>query len=121
VIRGLDYLAIVVSLAVAAWAFVDCARMRAPGQTQYLGMGVVWVLVAAQGVVATVRLAGGAGPATTSDTVTFVGYLLTTVLLPVAGVVLARMEPTRWGSALVGAAAVIVPVLVVRMLQVWNG
>jgi hypothetical protein len=31
------------------------------------------------------------------------------------------MEPTRWGSGLIGAAMVIVPVLLLRMQQVWGG
>ena len=120
-IRGLDYLAIAVSLLLGAWAFIECARMRPPSQGLFAGTAVVWVLVAVQSAIATVRLIAGAGPATSGDTVTFVGYLLTAVLLPIAGIILARMEPTRWGSALIGAAAVVVPVLVFRMLQVWNG
>jgi len=121
VIRGLDYLSIAVSLLLSVWAFVECARLRPPGQALFAGMAVTWVLVTAQAVIATVRLIGGAGPATGGETVTFVGYMLTAVLLPIAGIILARMEPTRWGSALIGAAAIVVPVLVVRMLQVWNG
>jgi hypothetical protein len=120
VISGLAYLAIAVSLAVAVWAFVECARTRAPGQALYTALTVVWVLVTAESVVATVRLIGGSGPSSSNETITFIGYLLTTVLLPIAGIILARMEPTRWGSALIGAAAVVVPVLVLRMVQVWN-
>ena len=42
------------------------------------------------------------------------------VVVPPAGVVLARMEPTRWGSLLIGAAAVVVPVLILRLGQIWN-
>jgi hypothetical protein len=121
VIRGLDYLSIAVSLLLSVWAFIECARLRPPGQALFAGMAVTWVLVTAQAVIATVRLIGGAGLATGGETVTFVGYMLTAVLLPIAGIILARMEPTRWGSALIGAAAIVVPVLVVRMLQVWNG
>ena len=120
-IRGLDYVCIAASLLLSVWAFVECARMRPPGPALFAGTAVTWVLVTAQAVIATVQLIAGEGPSTSGDTVTFVGYLLTTVLLPIAGIILARMEPTRWGSALIGSAAVVVPVLVLRMLQVWSG
>jgi hypothetical protein len=73
-----------------------------------------------QVVVLVVQLSGGHRPVG-GDMVTLIGYLLTAVLLPPAGLVLARMEPTRWGSLLIGAAAFIVPVLILRLGQIWNG
>jgi hypothetical protein len=121
VIDALALAGIVGSLAVAVWAFLLCARNELPSRSLYVGMVVVAALVAAQVGIATVRLIGGAGPSGSSRIVTFVGYMLTALLLPPAGAVLARLEPTRWGSALIGAAMVIVPVLILRMQQVWGG
>lgn len=120
-IDALALAGIVGSLALAVWAFLACWREQAPDRALFTGLAVVAVVVAVQVVIATVRLIGGAGPNGTDRVVTFVGYMLTTLLLPPAGAVLARMEPTRWGSGLIGAAAVIVPVLLLRMLQVWDG
>ena len=111
----------VLSLALAVWAFVEFARQREPSRPLFYGLGVVEVLVLIQVVVFVVRLAGGGGPAESSEQVTLIGYLFTAALLPPAGAVLARMEPTRWGSLLIGSAAVIVPVLILRLGQIWNG
>ncbi len=47
------------------------------------------------------------------------GYLITTLALLPAGVIMARMEPTRWGSVILGGAALVVPVLVIRLQQVY--
>ena len=58
-------------------------------------------VVLVQSVVAVVRLATGDHPV---ELPTFVGYLLTTVLFMPAGLSLARMEPTRWGSVIAGGA-----------------
>jgi len=121
VIGALAVVTHVVSLALAVWAFVEFARHREPGRPLFLGIGVVEVLVVLQVIVLIVKLAGGQGPAEGSAQVTLIGYLITTVLLPPAGAVLARMEPTRWGSLLIGSAAIIVPVLILRLGQIWNG
>jgi hypothetical protein len=51
---------------------------------------------------------------------TFVGYLLTAVLFLPAAAALARMEPTKWGSVIMGAAALVVAVLSLRLLQTWT-
>lgn len=110
----------VLSLALAVWAFAEFFRHRAPTRPLFAGLWVVEALVAVQVVALVVRLAGGGEPHG-GDMVTLIGYLLTAVLLPPAGGVLARMEPTRWGSLLIGVAAVIVPVLILRLGQIWNG
>ncbi|GAA3451134.1 MULTISPECIES: hypothetical protein [Dactylosporangium] len=108
----------VLALALAVWAFVECFRQREPGKPLFIGLWVVEALVLAQVVALVVLLIDGRRPG--GDMVTLIGYLLTAVLLPPAGIVLARMEPTRWGSFLIGAAAVLVPVLILRLGQIWN-
>jgi hypothetical protein len=121
VVYGLALAAIACSLALAVWAFVACARQQPPTRALFVGLGVVAAVVTAQVVIATGQLVSGRGPHGADRIVTFVGYLLTVLLLPPAGAVLARMEPTRWGSGLIGAAAIVVPVLILRMQQVWSG
>jgi hypothetical protein len=110
----------VLSLALAVWAFAEFVRGHAPGRPLFAGLWAVEALVLVQVVALAVRTAGGHDPAG-GDLVTLVGYLLTAALLPPAGIALARMEPTKWGSLLIGAAAVIVPVLILRLGQIWNG
>jgi hypothetical protein len=68
-------------------------------------------------VVAGVALAGGHRPA---ELPTFLAYLGTVVLLPVAGVLWARSEPTRWAGTVLGVAAVAVAVMLWRLLQLWE-
>ena len=64
---------------------------------------------------AVVGLCDGSRP---SDIATFAGYLITTLaFLPVA-FVLARMEPTRWGTLILGVACLVMPVLVLRLQQI---
>ena len=54
------------------------------------------------------------------ELVTFIGYLLTTVLFLPRALLLARLEPTRWGSVIAGGAALTVAVLTLRLVQVWT-
>ena len=115
---ALDAVVYVVSLAVAAYALLETLLNRSPGRVQLVGLGLVEAALLALTAGVVVDVAGGGRPA---ELATFVGYLLTALLLPPAGGVLARMEPTRWGSATVCGAALVVPVLVVRLGQVWHG
>src|SRR4051812_46262740 len=108
---------IIVALLLAAWALLFSALDRAPDRVQFIGAMITTgavVLLVASAIGSWVR---GEAP---GEPVVFLGYALTAVLLPYGGWVVGKMEPTRWGSLIVGVAALIVPVLVVRMGQVWN-
>lgn len=106
---------IVVSLVFAVWFLIRAAMNRAPSRLDLLlGLvlgGVVLVLT----VVAVIGLFGDTRP---SETATFVGYLFTAVAFMPTAYVLARMEPTRWGSLILGVAALVMPVLVLRLQQI---
>src|SRR5882672_8709675 len=108
----------VASLVVAAWCLVEAARRRAPNLVQLVGLGLVEALVLVHVGYAVAALAGGGRP---HEYATFIGYLIAyCVIVPLAAV-LARMEPTRWGSLIAGAACLVDAVLVVRLHQVWTG
>lgn len=113
-ISGLAYVVIGAALVVAAWALVATARDRPPGRWLFVGVYVVFALVVVQAVVGLVRLPGSG-----VDAGLFIGYQLTAVLLLPAAVILARMEPTRWGSAILAGGTVVVAPLMVRLLQIW--
>jgi p-aminobenzoyl-glutamate transporter AbgT len=64
-----------------------------------------------------VALAGGERP---EETATFVSYLIGVVLVPVAGVLWARAERTRWAGTVLAVAGVVVGVMTWRLLQLWE-
>jgi hypothetical protein len=91
---------------------------------------VVAALVALLGVLSTLArrriglvhlaaaaLAGGHRP---EETATFVSYLIGVVLVPVAGVLWARAERTRWAGTVLAVAGVVVGVMTWRLLQLWE-
>ena len=108
---------IVSSLAVAAWSGLTCALGRTAGITHLIGGAVVELAALAQLVVGIAALVGGEP----DEKATFAGYLIGCVLLPPAAGFLALIERSRWGSAVVAVAGLILPVLVVRLQQVWEG
>jgi hypothetical protein len=109
---------IVSALLLAGWCLLTAARDRTVGPVHLAGVAVVELVLLIQVGVAVARMAGGhqAG-----DTATFIGYLVATPLVLPAGAALAVLERTRWGGVLLGIAALVVPVLVVRLQQIWNG
>ncbi|MCW2901894.1 MAG: hypothetical protein JWO67_4159 [Streptosporangiaceae bacterium] len=115
---GLATALIAVALVVAAWTLVPAARDRPIGRSHVLGLVVVEAGLLAQAVAATVKLAGGQRP---HETAVFVGYLIgSLIILPIGGF-LGVAERTRWGAVVAGVACLIVPVLILRMQQIWQG
>ena len=105
-------IAIIPALLLSAWGLLAAALNRAPDRAQLIG-----TVVATLGVlVYLVLLVSGTDGGSSA---TFVGYTLTALLLPAGAWVLARLEPTRYGSLIVGIGALIMPVLALRMWQVW--
>ncbi|MEW2445699.1 hypothetical protein AB0871_28195 [Micromonospora marina] len=109
--------AIVISLAVAVWALVAAVRHRPPDRIQFVGLAVLEVALLALTVTALVALGRGDRP---GEPGAFFGYLATLVCLPPLAWVLARMEPTRWGSGIVCAICLVTPVVAVRLQQTWE-
>ncbi|TDB79254.1 hypothetical protein [Micromonospora sp. KC721] len=107
---------IVLSLVVALWSLVAAVRHRRPDRPQFVGLAVLACALLALAGVALVGLGGGARP---GEPAAFFGYLVTLVCLPPLAWVLARMEPTRWGSAIVCVVCLVIPVVVVRLQQTW--
>ncbi|TDB73985.1 hypothetical protein [Micromonospora sp. KC723] len=107
---------IVLSLVLALWSLVAAVRHRPPDRPQFVGLAVLECALLALAVVALVGLGEGERP---GEPGAFFGYLVTLVCLPPLAWVLARMEPTRWGSAIVCAICLVTPVVVVRLQQTW--
>ena len=55
------------------------------------------------------------------DTWEFFGYLIVTLMVPIAGAVWALVERNRWSTVVLGAAVLTIAVMLVRMQQIWTG
>ncbi len=55
------------------------------------------------------------------DTVEFFGYLIVALLVPPAVALWALVERTKWSTVILGAGALTVAVMLVRMHQIWTG
>lgn len=109
---------IVASLVLCGWAVVLLIANRPPGRAVLVGAAVLEALLAgflAWGVVAMIR--------TEHDwaRLEFVGYLLACVALLPAAVWWVRDERSRAASGVLAVAFLVVPILVVRVQQVWAG
>jgi hypothetical protein len=118
VITGFAIAVALCGLAVAVWSFVLVARNRPPVRPLLLGLAGVELLLVLQVVIAVVLLISGAHPA---SMVTFLAYLVGSVLVLPIGTVWALAERSRSATAVLGVACLTVPVLVLRMYQVWEG
>ncbi len=114
----------VLALVAAAWAVLLVVLDKPLTLETKLTLGVAGVVVLlevgllAQAVIGVVKLIGLdreiSGP-------TFVGYLVGPVLvLPLAGF-WALAERSRWGAAVLVVGCLSVPVMILRLQQVWSG
>ena len=74
------------------------------------------VAVVALAVQCAVAWIGGTAPA---QPVVFLAYLVVVLAAPLGTWFWAQGEPSRWGPGVVCVAALVLPVLVVRLQQVW--
>ena len=109
---------ITVAAALLALAGVASTAARRRIGLLHLGLaGLLEALLVAQAVLAGVGLAGDRE---LPETATFLGYLAGVLLLPVAGVVFARTETTRWAGTVLAVPAAAVSVMIWRLLQLWE-
>jgi threonine/homoserine efflux transporter RhtA len=115
---GLANAIIIASLVLAAWGLLTAALNRPAGRSHLLGLGLLEAALIVQVVVAVVKVVDGERP---GQPATFVGYLVASLLVLPIGAALALMERSRWGAVIVGVASLVIPVLIVRLQQVWGG
>jgi hypothetical protein len=113
----LAWAATAAALALAALGALSTLTRRRIGLAHLAVAGVLEALLLLQAAIAVVRLTGGARP---EEPATFLGYLAGVVLVPVAGVLWARSEPSRWAGTVVGVAALVAAVMVWRLVQLWG-
>ncbi len=106
------------AVAVAGYAAYLLARNRPVDNPLFYAASALELLLVVQTVAGCVALAS-----TDRDIegVTFVGYLLTCVLIPPAAVLWGVSEKSRWGTGVVVVGMLTVAVLVARLVQLWSG
>ena len=108
----------VVGLALAGWAGYAAWRDQAPRRSHLIGTLVLELFALALAATAVARVTDGHH---NHDLATFIGYLIAFVIIPPAGFLLARLEPTRWGSVIIAVVGLVEAILVVRLQQVLTG
>lgn len=109
---------VVASLAVAAWCAIYVWRDRLPDPRLGIPLWVVELLLFVQLIVGLVQVVRGVPDGV--SVATFVGYLLGLLVLIPAGIWWARGEPSRAGTGVLLVVLLVIPVLVVRLEQIWN-
>lgn len=62
-----------------------------------------------------------AGAQAKISTLEYFGYLIVALMVPLAAAVWALAERTRWSTVIMGASALTISVMLVRMWQIWTG
>lgn len=116
--HGLALTIIVAALLVAGFSGLVALFNRSPGMPHLLGLAAVELILLVQAGMAIGRMFSGDRP---TGMATFVGYLLTALLIPPLAALLGAAERSRWGSVIVAVGCLVVAVMVVRLEQVWVG
>jgi len=118
VIFGFAVTVAVAATLVALWSFVQSARNRLPDNPLLIGIAVVEALLVVQLVIGIVLLAGGDQPGSLA---TYLAYLIGCLVVLPVGAAWALAERSRSSTAVLGIACLAVPVMVLRLNEVWSG
>jgi membrane protein CcdC involved in cytochrome C biogenesis len=108
---------VIAALILAVWCGVTALRNKPTDDPHLYGIAVAEVLLLVQVAIVIVRLAQGDRPA---EFATFLAYLILTPFVLPIGFLLSLVERTRWGSVILGIAALTLAVLVVRLQDLWG-
>lgn len=102
----------------AAWALTLTAVGRPAGLFLFGYLVLVEVGLVAQAVTGFVSLAGTDREV---SGLSFGGYLVGALFVLPVGAVLGFTERSRWGPAVVAVACLTIPVMILRLNQLWSG
>ncbi len=103
---------------VALWSFVQSARDRLPDTPLLIALAVLEALLVVQLVIGIVLLAGGERPGSLA---TFLAYLIGCLVVLPVGAAWALAERSRASTVVLGIACLAIPVMVLRLNEVWSG
>lgn len=107
-----------VSLLIALWALIHLIINRPMSRwlhASQLLLAAMFVIFAIGGIVQMI------GTDREFARLEFVGYLLVAPMIPIGSWLWTRGDTTRIGSAIVMVVGLVMPVLIVRIQQVWAG
>ena len=116
-VRQLVVAVVVVSLALAAWAVVECVRDRLPPRRLLQALFGLQALLLLQLLAVLVQIGGGQRPQSQGA---FAGYAVMTLLLLPGALALTVEERSRWASLVLGVACVTVTVVEWRLDVTWG-
>lgn len=113
-----------VALAAAAWALVLMIANRPMLVTKWFGFWLLGLVALLElGLIA--QLVGGvinlAGAEHDVDKLSFIGYLAGTVIIVPLATVWSMAERSRWGPGVLLFGCLVIPVMIVRLRQIWDG
>jgi hypothetical protein len=114
---GLQIVLGAVCLIVAVWLVVLIVADRLPGDYLYAALGFTEVGLVAQLVIGLVMVSGEHGGV---NVPAYVGYLVGSLVILPAGFVWSLGERTRAGTGVLLVAVLVVPVLFLRLHQLWG-
>ncbi len=114
----LPALVTIVSLVLAAWALVQVIRNRPVGRGLLVGVGVLEVALVALLITGIVQMLGSDHDFSRA---TFVGYLVGAVAIPPVAAAWSMDETDRYGTTVLLVALLVMPVMVLRLQQIWAG
>jgi len=117
VLEPVSYAIIVVCFAYAAWSLFAAALNQIPREPHVIGAGVIELLLVVQLVVAIVMMFVDGRP---DEFAVFIAYLLVVLIVLPLGLFWALAEKSRWGTMVLVFAALVIPVLVLRLEQIWE-
>ncbi|GAA1442502.1 hypothetical protein [Leifsonia poae] len=110
-----------VQVTVACLAGVLCIVLglakRVPGDVSMGAVALVELLLVVQLVIAIIAPLVGNGPS--GSLAEFYIYLISALILPLAGGFWALIERNRWSTVILGAVCLAIAVMVYRMGQIW--
>jgi hypothetical protein len=119
VIRPLATTLLVAALVGAGWSLVLLMLSRPVGKKYLLGaLSLIEIGLLVQAVLGIVALATEHRHV---SGVTFVGYLVASLFILPAAVWWSLTERSRWGVGVLLIGCLVIPVMIVRMNQIWSG
>jgi len=117
VFEPLTWALVALSLAAMVFAIVLAARDKRINWTLLGLLGVIEVGLLAQLVIGIVQLSQ-----TTRDVSGpfFIGYLIGSLLVLPVGALWALAESSRWGAGALAVACLVIPILELRLYEVWT-
>jgi hypothetical protein len=115
-VTGLQIVLTALAAVIAVWLVILILRDRLPNDYLYAALGLLEVGILVELVIGLVQVLGDTGGV---NVAAYVGYLIGSVLILPAAFLWSMGERKRGGTGVLLVAVVVVPVLFLRLHQLW--